>query len=189
MLSGDGEAEPNADQAVQLALEFCKEDVISLVIHKLHILGWEVSKEERFQSASFCCVFVLIELCCRQEKICCIAGLSCWNKKLGTLIAVCNTLKNISSCLTVWLYGKYCKDWIFFLFFSWLEYLLIINCLWAAMTTRRLLCIVEVCLGNALNSQVLLSKSIPLWFQSCFCRVEFFFHTVKIGCSAFSGIF
>lgn len=43
MLSGDGEAEPNADQAIQLALEFCKEDVISLVIHKLHILGWEVS--------------------------------------------------------------------------------------------------------------------------------------------------
>ncbi|KAL0647506.1 hypothetical protein Bca4012_045797 [Brassica carinata] len=45
MLSGDGEAEPNADQAVQLALEFCKEDVISLVIHKLHILGWETRKD------------------------------------------------------------------------------------------------------------------------------------------------
>lgn len=52
MLSGDGEAEPNADQAVQLALEFCKEDVISLVIHKLHILGWEVS--QRFQFVSLC---------------------------------------------------------------------------------------------------------------------------------------
>jgi calcium binding protein 39 len=44
ILSGDGETEPNADQAVQLALEFCKEDVVSLVIHKLHILGWEVSE-------------------------------------------------------------------------------------------------------------------------------------------------
>jgi calcium binding protein 39 len=45
ILSGDGETEPNADQAVQLALEFCKEDVVSLVIHKLHILGWETRKD------------------------------------------------------------------------------------------------------------------------------------------------
>lgn len=54
MLSGDGEVEPNADQAVQLALEFCKEDVISLVIHKLHILGWEVSEMFRFVSLCVC---------------------------------------------------------------------------------------------------------------------------------------
>lgn len=81
MLSGDGEAEPNADQVVQLALEICKEDVISLVIHKLHILGWEVSKS--FQICSLLCVCVNricykhAEYWCRQEKIYCIAGLSC----------------------------------------------------------------------------------------------------------------
>ena len=43
MLSGDGEVEPNVDQVLQLALEISKEDVLSLVIHKLPILGWEVS--------------------------------------------------------------------------------------------------------------------------------------------------
>lgn len=43
MLIGDGENEPNADQVTQLALEICKEDVISLLVHKLPILGWEVS--------------------------------------------------------------------------------------------------------------------------------------------------
>ena len=43
MLSGDGEAEPNIDQVIQLAQEICKEDVIALLIHKLPILGWEVS--------------------------------------------------------------------------------------------------------------------------------------------------
>lgn len=43
MLSGDGEVEPNTDQVSQLALEICNEDVIALFIHKLPILGWEVS--------------------------------------------------------------------------------------------------------------------------------------------------
>lgn len=43
MLSGDGEVEPNMDQVLQLTLEICNEDVISLFIHKLSILGWEVS--------------------------------------------------------------------------------------------------------------------------------------------------
>ncbi|MBA0650276.1 hypothetical protein Goklo_017714, partial [Gossypium klotzschianum] len=42
MLSGDGEVEPNVEQVSQLALEISKEDVISLVVHKLPILGWEL---------------------------------------------------------------------------------------------------------------------------------------------------
>lgn len=46
MLLGDGEVEPNAEQVLQLAEEICKEDVISLLIHKLSILGWEVSGGE-----------------------------------------------------------------------------------------------------------------------------------------------
>lgn len=45
MLSGDGEAEPNIDQVIQLAQEICKEDVIALLIHKLPILGWETRKD------------------------------------------------------------------------------------------------------------------------------------------------
>ncbi|XP_065617052.1 uncharacterized protein LOC112033796 isoform X1 [Quercus suber] len=45
MLSGDGENEPNADQVTQLAQEICKEDVISLLVHKLPILGWETRKD------------------------------------------------------------------------------------------------------------------------------------------------
>ncbi|CAA2986732.1 calcium-binding 39 [Olea europaea subsp. europaea] len=44
MLSGDGEVEPNMDQVLQLTLEICNEDVISLFIHKLSILGWEARK-------------------------------------------------------------------------------------------------------------------------------------------------
>ncbi|XVE65719.1 hypothetical protein DITRI_Ditri08aG0022100 [Diplodiscus trichospermus] len=65
MLSGDGEVEPTADQVLQLALEICKEDVISLVIHKLPILGWEARKDlvhcwsvllkQKFDS-TYCCV-------------------------------------------------------------------------------------------------------------------------------------
>lgn len=43
MLSGDGEVEPNVDQVLQLATEVCKEDVLTLLVHKLPILGWEVS--------------------------------------------------------------------------------------------------------------------------------------------------
>lgn len=43
MLSGDGEVEPNEEQVLQLAADVCKEDVLSLLVHKLPILGWEVS--------------------------------------------------------------------------------------------------------------------------------------------------
>ncbi|KAL1543183.1 calcium-binding protein 39 [Salvia divinorum] len=44
MVSGDGEVEPSADQITQLALEICNEDAISLLFHKLPILGWEARK-------------------------------------------------------------------------------------------------------------------------------------------------
>ena len=43
MLIGDAEVEPNADQVSQLVEEICKECVIDLLIHKLPVLGWEVS--------------------------------------------------------------------------------------------------------------------------------------------------
>ncbi|XP_071730728.1 uncharacterized protein [Rutidosis leptorrhynchoides] len=45
MVLGDGEVEPNADQIMQLAIEICKEGVISLFFHKLSILGWEARKD------------------------------------------------------------------------------------------------------------------------------------------------
>ncbi|KAK3189870.1 hypothetical protein Dsin_029431 [Dipteronia sinensis] len=45
MLSGDGEVEPNPEQVSQLASEVCKEDVLSLLIHKLPILGWDARKD------------------------------------------------------------------------------------------------------------------------------------------------
>ncbi|WCJ23617.1 Mo25 family protein [Euphorbia peplus] len=45
MLCGDTEVEPNPDQVSQLVLEVCKEDVISLMIHKLPNLGWEARKD------------------------------------------------------------------------------------------------------------------------------------------------
>lgn len=43
MLVGDGETEPNMEQVSQLAFEMCKEDGLALLVHKLPILGWEVS--------------------------------------------------------------------------------------------------------------------------------------------------
>ena len=43
MLVGDGETEANTEQVSQLVFEICKEDVLALLVHKLPILGWEVS--------------------------------------------------------------------------------------------------------------------------------------------------
>ncbi|KAL0367978.1 UNVERIFIED_CONTAM: protein Mo25 [Sesamum calycinum] len=41
MLTGDGEAEPSADQISQLTLEICNQDAIPLLFDNLPILGWE----------------------------------------------------------------------------------------------------------------------------------------------------
>ncbi|KAK4283584.1 hypothetical protein QN277_000520 [Acacia crassicarpa] len=65
MLSGDGESEPNVDQVTQLVDEFCKEDVIDLLIHKLPTLGWEARKDlvhcwsillKQQVDSKYCCV-------------------------------------------------------------------------------------------------------------------------------------
>ncbi|XP_044499515.1 calcium-binding protein 39 [Mangifera indica] len=65
MLAGDGEVEPNMDQVSQLATEVCKEDVLTLLIHKLPILGWEARKDlvhcwsillKQKVGATYCCV-------------------------------------------------------------------------------------------------------------------------------------
>ncbi|KAK7835166.1 calcium-binding protein 39 [Quercus suber] len=57
--------EPNADQVTQLAQEICKEDVISLLVHKLPILGWETRKDlvhcwpillKQKVGSTYCCV-------------------------------------------------------------------------------------------------------------------------------------
>ncbi|CAM0873572.1 unnamed protein product [Alopecurus aequalis] len=45
VLSGDGEAEPNQEQVLQIALEICKEDVLSLFVQNLPSLGWGVRKD------------------------------------------------------------------------------------------------------------------------------------------------
>ncbi|KAK4433971.1 protein Mo25 [Sesamum alatum] len=44
MLTGDGEAEPSADQISQLTLEICNQDAIPLIFDNLPILGWETRK-------------------------------------------------------------------------------------------------------------------------------------------------
>ncbi|XP_027333567.1 calcium-binding protein 39 isoform X4 [Abrus precatorius] len=65
MLSGDGESEPNLDQVSQLVEEICKEDVLTLLIHKLPILGWEARKDlvhcwsillKHKVDSNYCCV-------------------------------------------------------------------------------------------------------------------------------------
>lgn len=65
MLCGDAETEPNVDQVTQLVQEICKEDIISLLVHKLPILGWEARKDlvhcwsmllKQKVDSLFCCV-------------------------------------------------------------------------------------------------------------------------------------
>ncbi|XP_042476742.1 calcium-binding protein 39 [Macadamia integrifolia] len=65
LLSGDGEAEPNADNVSQFTVEVCKEDVIGLFVHKLPILGWETRKDlvhcwsillKQMVGSTYCCV-------------------------------------------------------------------------------------------------------------------------------------
>ncbi|KAJ1297048.1 hypothetical protein BS78_01G348500 [Paspalum vaginatum] len=45
LISGDGEIEPNQEQVLQITLEICKEDVISLFVQNLPSLGWGVRKD------------------------------------------------------------------------------------------------------------------------------------------------
>ncbi|KAM0850529.1 hypothetical protein ACQ4PT_053015 [Festuca glaucescens] len=45
VLSGDGETEPNQEQVLQIALEICKEDLLSLFVQNLPSLGWGVRKD------------------------------------------------------------------------------------------------------------------------------------------------
>ncbi|KAK9086648.1 hypothetical protein Syun_029042 [Stephania yunnanensis] len=65
MLSGDGEAEPNAENLSLLTTEVCKEDVLGLFVHKLPILGWEARKDlvycwcillKQTVGSRYCCV-------------------------------------------------------------------------------------------------------------------------------------
>ncbi|RAL44300.1 hypothetical protein DM860_015660 [Cuscuta australis] len=66
MLLGDGEAEPNSDQVLQLTIEICNEDVIALFFHQLPVLGWEARKNlvqcwtvmlrQKLDDSIFCCV-------------------------------------------------------------------------------------------------------------------------------------
>ncbi|KAF6147379.1 hypothetical protein GIB67_003277 [Kingdonia uniflora] len=54
MLSEGVEVEPNAEHVSQLTSEFYKEDVLSLLIHKVPILGWEAKKD----LVHFWCIFL-----------------------------------------------------------------------------------------------------------------------------------
>ncbi|KAL0393169.1 UNVERIFIED_CONTAM: putative MO25-like protein [Sesamum radiatum] len=57
MLTGDGEAEPSADQISQLTLEICNQDAIPLLFDNLPILGWEcwsLLLKQKVDSV-FCC--------------------------------------------------------------------------------------------------------------------------------------
>ncbi|GAB2295122.1 hypothetical protein Dimus_038342 [Dionaea muscipula] len=65
MLSGDGETEPNAEQVLQLAIEICKEDVLSLLVLKLPVYGWQARKDlvlcwsillRQAMDSRYCCV-------------------------------------------------------------------------------------------------------------------------------------
>lgn len=65
MLSGDGETEPSQEQISQIALEICKEDVLSLFVQKLPSLGWDARKDvvhcwgillRQKVDSTYCCV-------------------------------------------------------------------------------------------------------------------------------------
>ncbi|PKA48599.1 Putative MO25-like protein [Apostasia shenzhenica] len=65
MLSGDGDSETNQEQVSQIALEICKEDVLSLFVQKLPSLDWDARKDlvhcwgillRQKVGSSYCCV-------------------------------------------------------------------------------------------------------------------------------------
>ncbi|PUZ41016.1 hypothetical protein GQ55_9G469400 [Panicum hallii var. hallii] len=65
LISGDGEVEPNQEQVLQITIEICKEDVISLLVQNLPSLGWTVRKDlvhcwcillRQKDDESYCCV-------------------------------------------------------------------------------------------------------------------------------------
>lgn len=65
MLSGDGETEPSQEQISLIALEICKEDVLSLLVQKLPSLGWDARKDlvhcwgillRQKVDSTYCCV-------------------------------------------------------------------------------------------------------------------------------------
>ncbi|XP_039828724.1 putative MO25-like protein At4g17270 isoform X3 [Panicum virgatum] len=65
LISGDGEVEPNQEQVLQITIEICKEDIISLFVQNLPSLGWTVRKDlvhfwcillRQKNDESYCCV-------------------------------------------------------------------------------------------------------------------------------------
>ncbi|KAH7676891.1 Mo25-like protein [Dioscorea alata] len=65
VLSGDGDAEPNPEQVSKLALDICKEDVLSLLVQNLPTLGWKARKDlvhcwcillGQTDGSTYCCV-------------------------------------------------------------------------------------------------------------------------------------
>ncbi|KAM0947750.1 putative armadillo-like helical protein [Dioscorea sansibarensis] len=65
LLSGNGEAELHPDQVSQVADEVCKDDLLSLFVHKLPTLGWHARKDlvhcwcillSQKVGSSYCCV-------------------------------------------------------------------------------------------------------------------------------------
>ena len=60
-LAGDGEVGPNQEQVLQIALEICKEGVLSLFVQNLPSLGWEVCYIHKLNVITFFhCVISLI---------------------------------------------------------------------------------------------------------------------------------
>ncbi|KAK7303199.1 hypothetical protein RJT34_14101 [Clitoria ternatea] len=91
MLSGDGESEPNLDQVSLLVEEICKEDVLTLLIHKLPILGWEARKDLVH------CWSILLKHKV-DSNYCCVEYIEHHNELLDTLV-VCYDNKEIAlSC-------------------------------------------------------------------------------------------
>jgi calcium binding protein 39 len=62
-LAGDGEVEPNQEQVLQIALEICKEGVLSLFVQNLPSLGWEVSYIHKLNVITFFDCVISLFLC------------------------------------------------------------------------------------------------------------------------------
>ncbi|KAH7666938.1 Mo25-like protein [Dioscorea alata] len=65
LLSGNGEAELDPNQVSQVAVEVCKDDLLSLFVLKLPTLGWQARKDlghcwcillSQKVGSSYCCV-------------------------------------------------------------------------------------------------------------------------------------
>ncbi|CAA6668960.1 unnamed protein product [Spirodela intermedia] len=91
LLSGDGDGEPNEEQILQFAQEMCKEDVLSLFVHKLSMIGWNSRKD-----LAHCWGILLRQMV--GSNYCCVDYIENHSELLDFLVTCCNNKDVALTC-------------------------------------------------------------------------------------------